>query len=427
MRHLLKCLFIAQLISACVTKPSIVFYVPSNTVDAGSALTPIALPTREPTSSPKASLTLTLVSSLHQSPHPQTFTPSATSPLIPTPGTETPKPSFCSDIRFSTKPNASVAQQVFPSGTNQIFAMWDYANMREGLDFRAEWSYFDPQTGKAALIQVREEKWDYSRYGATGTISDEALSYFDDGLEPGWYSLSLYIEGKQSWNSQCPYNIEFVVVETADIKPLESPDGTLLAIVEKPGVLIIQGPSGKHRELIVTDEISSLAWFPDGRHLVYSERDRTGQIMHAGTAGIREALWVIDIQTGEKNLVGTADEVLHTPHISPSGRYIALLTGTNWFDACFVDLSVVVIEMNGKLDRIGTFDLSDFTGLPKGSEDTSIYPIDLEDIPIPGRWQSSNQLIVGLGWTCMPSDPDGIYLLDLASLNAERVDDLKGE
>lgn len=134
-----------------------------------------------------------------------------------------------------------------------------------------------------------------------------------------------------------------------------------------------------------------------------------------------------DVQTDEKYLIGTVEEDFHTPHLSPNGLYIAVLHGTSWSDACFVDLGVAVLEIIEELERVNSYYLRDFAGLPKGNEYTSIYPLDLEDIPILGVWQCNAQIMVELKWACIPDDPKGVYMLDIKVLNAEKVSDLEGE
>src|SRR5690348_3511217 len=88
------------------------------------------------------------------------------SPSGPTPEALTPTaavPAFAG-LRFNTEKNSSGAEAAFPSCTRQIFATWEYANMRAGLTVRREW-YRD-----GTLWLRREEPWDFAKYGANGTL-----------------------------------------------------------------------------------------------------------------------------------------------------------------------------------------------------------------------------------------------------------------
>lgn len=48
-------------------------------------------------------------------------------------------PWFSSLTRFAVEPDRALARQMFPAGTKQIYAMWEYGNVRPDLTIRREW------------------------------------------------------------------------------------------------------------------------------------------------------------------------------------------------------------------------------------------------------------------------------------------------
>ena len=135
------------------------------------------------------------------SPNPPTVTPTAAPTLVPQavptaaeaahpPPTAIPlAPSangFCC-LHFAAGP-LSPAAETFPAGTEIIYAVWDYTALSPGDRIRRIWI-------RDNLIWLtREEKWDWEKYGAAGTVRD--LSIFDyegSGLQSGEYKLQLYL------------------------------------------------------------------------------------------------------------------------------------------------------------------------------------------------------------------------------------------
>ncbi len=333
---------------------------------------------------------------------------------------ELPKPWFSPAIDFATIPNRAKAQRVFPGGTRQVFAFWTYGNMRPGPMVRRDWY----RNGELWL--TREEPWDFARYGATGVISDVSVYDFEQGLEPGRYALKLSIDGQVQHILELPGNISFEVLKRNGPTSLASPIGSRTAVVDDPRKLIILESDGTRRTLLTANEISSLAWLPDGIHLVYSNRDRSKQMLSAGTIGMRDELWIVDAVSGEHHLIGTAAENLHTPSVSPDGRYIAVLSGTGWYDACVVDQSLAIVELDGTGQRIALHRLDDFAGLPRNeASDSAVYPVTTANRPAPGVWLNSTQLAVGLQFACMRGSPAGIYTLDLTTQTAAKTGDLE--
>jgi hypothetical protein len=323
-------------------------------------------------------------------------------------------PTFSREIRFASVPDPDQAQAVFAAGTEEVFAMWDYANMQDGLTVRREW-YLDNE-----LWLAREGKWDFELYGAAGTVTDISIFTFRGELEPGTYHLRLYIEDEPQFEpvDEPPAAHFFTVSGIGPLSPAVSPDGTRRALVQDGGTLILEEAGGERREIARTGEIGELAWFPDGQHVVYSDIDRS-QII-SGTFGIRSTLWVANVDSGEKYPISDPEEVLRAPAVAPDGRTIAVQTGSGWVDACLIDLGLAFIILDSNLQRLGMVLAHDFTGVAQ-SEDGGPFATYQRGLPVPGVWQDATTFEVGLTWICTGTDPSGIYRFDLSSQSADRI------
>jgi hypothetical protein len=314
-------------------------------------------------------------------------------------------PSFTEPISASG-PETMEYQRVFPCGTREVFARWEYSNMREGLIIRREWFH------NGELWLVREEPWDFQKYGDSGEVKDISIYDYDNGLEPGSYSLDLYIDGVLAETS-----LSFRVLGWV-VDPLPSPNGKHTAIVKRPGTLIIQDEDGKQRVLLETDEIAGMAWFPDGKHLVYTNVDRSQQFNPPMAIGLRFELWVVNIKNKERYRLSTAEERLWKPMISPNGRYIAAVVGTGWADACLYDKGLVFLSLDREFHRIAKYEAEDFAGIITGHPDGtwSIYPED-------GDWVNDTGYWAKLREHCVPAFEDGVYIFNLSTLTATRISD----
>ena len=328
-------------------------------------------------------------------------------------------PSFGPEIHFAANPEIAGSHSVFPYGTPAIFTIWSYRNMQAGLTIRSEW-YLD-----GGRWMVQEEPWDYAKYGSDGFVTDFSVYDFDQGLEPGRYQLRLYIDDKeQSLGHGGEFSSAFFEISAPiDISPQISPDFSQAAIVEPPGTLIIQDVASQDQiPLLAVDEISSLAWYPDGKYILFSVRDRSSQQMQDGSPGVMDELWVVNLETGEsypfQDQYGqTTGTNLHDPYISPDGLYVAAIEGSGWADACYVDRQLWVKEIGFSGDRL--------------QEVFSYYQLGFTITPAPENgemyveriigWDSLTHLKVEFGWTCTPDNPAGIYLLDISTLNAEKI------
>jgi hypothetical protein len=279
--------------------------------------------------------------------------------------------------------------------------------MREGLNVRRDWYYNDQ------LWLSREESWDYSKYGASGTIRDISVYELDAGLLSGSYRFELYIDSKPqpifggvSWPT-------FTVTENEFREQLVSPAGYWMALIHDPTLLSIVDPNGNVQEVYSGTEIANLAWLPDGRHLVFVDRDRSRQ--NGAGMGTLDDLWIVDVATGQTLLLYPDNGPLLKPLIiapgSGSGYLIAGVEGSGYADACGVDARLVIFEVSQAFEVGSRYDQEDFTGLP-GGQDIVAYPSEQ------GQWSSDHQFRVPMDFTCTTDTSlKGSYIFDLNGMS----------
>ncbi|MDQ4076330.1 MAG: hypothetical protein M3220_08790 [Chloroflexota bacterium] len=111
-----------------------------------------------------------------------------------------------SNLRFAPGSDA-VPQSDFPLGTEEVCAIWDYRDMEPTDTVRRVWYWNDE------IYVERQESWDFSEYGASGTIRDVCLfdridGHIDgivDGIDPGYWRVEVFL------NDERPLLEEFAV------------------------------------------------------------------------------------------------------------------------------------------------------------------------------------------------------------------------
>ena len=332
-------------------------------------------------------------------------------PPQPSPTVVTPDPTLPAfyNLRFATSADAA-PQPYFPQGTEQIFAVWDYANIPAEAAVRRVWRL----NGEPWL--EREEAW---AEASSGTVRDVSVYDFTGGgLQPGKYEVLLYLGDVLLVNGR------FWVNTTPEPLAAPSPDGTLVAQRLGDRSLVLAEPPDLFTELTVTDHpISEIAWLPSGKKLVFVTEDSTERIANS-TIGIRHALWLIDTATGQVAPLGFYDEDLHEVGVSQNGRFLSLISGTSYGDACMVDRRLAFMGLDEQGNRLSLLDERQFVGLPqaKAGEMGQFYPVDN------GRWVNDNQFEIAIAATCLPENDSntlpGLYRLNATTLQAERLGDL---
>ncbi len=356
------------------------------------------------------------------------LTPAAPQPVLQsaseTPTSEpisaTPSPGIISlpsqfdDVSFTLNPIDAGNIYAFPNGTKQVFAIWNYHNMGEGMVVRREW-YLD---GKLWL--EREEPWDFAKYGANGTMRDVSIYDFDVGLPSGVYQLRMFVDGilqpigyvfngqKQTWAN---FEIQPVMTLTS---ASSSPDNLWAVSTYGMKRIVLRDNAGAPTEIYTGREINYLTWFGDSRHFLFVDRDYSGQ--QAGSPfGIRDELYIAEVATGQVSLLYTSDGPFQGyggPQPSLSGRYIAGLVGSGFGDACFVDSRLIFFEMTEDFKSAKAMEQKIFRGVPSGA-DSVVYPAQ------EGSWWAGDQYLVTLNGTCgMDTSLLGPFVFDVPGLKA---------
>lgn len=314
-------------------------------------------------------------------------------------------PSFHS-LRFTTDP-AIPPQLYFPLGTAQVFAVWNYDNIPAQATVRRAWQL----NGQPWLD--REETWTGEQ---SGTITDVSVYDFTGGgLQPGKYEVQLYIDGMLLVNGR------FWVNSSRD--PLAVPAPTGRSVAQRLGdrSLVLADSPDLLIELTLTDQpISEIVWLPSGRQIVLVTEDRSEQI-GGSTLGIRHALWLVDVATGQTSPLGFYDEDLHEVRVSENGRFLSLISGSSYGDACMVDRTLLIMTLDEQGQRLTLQQATQFAGFPQEAAGSmyQLYPADN------GRWASNDQFEIGIAVTCLlekdsPTLP-GLYRLTPTTLQAERI------
>lgn len=354
-------------------------------------------------------------------------TPAATEPIsspVPTVSSTVEPPSVgytptTSDPIFHaayavSDSRSAVGQSAFPAGTKQVFVVWTYKNMHEGLSIKREW-YLN---GEPWLL--REDLWDFAKYGEEGIIRDISIYEFETplGLPSGVYQIRVYIDnvlqpiGRFTKDSPEKW-LNFEILPTDPIPEATSPDLQWEAAILDGNQLILRDVNGIPTELFDGREIPYFAWFPDSQHILFVERELTGK-QERTTLGARDDLWIVEIPEGEARLVYESNTTLGVVGgllISPNGRRAASSEGSGYGDACFVDKQLIFFEFPGNLMSVQAIRQNQFSGIPS-SPDSVVYPAET------GVWQSDSQYLVTLEGTCMEQNPLGPFLFDVSELTA---------
>ncbi len=348
--------------------------------------------------------------------------PPATNPSLPTTVPGSTGTYFSALITFTDSEEPIPDTRSFALGTEEIFARWRYSGMKPGWTVRREW-YLNSE-----LWLEREEAWDFDSHGASGMVYDVSIFDFEAGLPAGQYELRLYVNNQPQFSGDAALR-SFAIVPAADLA-IPSHDGTLKAYVEGKNKLIVENASGQ-RVMEIFDEanpnvtrIAGFDWMPQGHYLVYS-------IMIPAPQGAPPfqtyVLSIVHVDTGTYYEIGADNEYMHHPKVSPDGRYIAVIQGTGYGDACGVGWILGVVEMHtAEVKRVALHHLHQFE-LPSPGIEANSFSVDAPGLPLPGQWVSNTRLKTGVSWTCVEPGqptPEGIYELDLNGLTVQKVDDL---
>ena len=318
------------------------------------------------------------------------------------------------EVRFAFNAVDDNGVSYFPSETIQVYAIWKYHGMRDGMVVQREW-YLD---GKLWL--EREELWDFAKYGADGIVRDVSIYDFDAGLPSGMYQLRMFVDGtpqpigymlngqRQNWA-----NFEIQPVD-ALTSASSSPDNLWIISVYGMKRIVLRDNNGMPKEIFTGREINYLTWFGDSKHFLFVDRDYSGQ-QPGSPFGIRDDLYIADIAIRQVSLLNTVDSPYQGyggPQPSLDGKYIAALIGSGFGDACFVDTRLIFFELASDFKSAKPIEQKSFIGVPSAA-DSVVYPL------AEGSWWVGNQYLVTLNGTC-GMDPSllGAFVFDVPGLKA---------
>ena len=355
-----------------------------------------------PSSSLSPSATITPHFESTESPTPTAgFTPSASAPLFYA-------------AYFTLGKDNFPGRYAFPSGTKQIFAHWQFQNMRNGMLVRREWRL----NGEPWL--TREESWDEARYGVYGLMPDISVYDLDAGLPSGKYELRLYIDGViqpigAMVNGQPETWVQFEILPEDSTTGIVSPDGKWRLFLSNGTKLLVQDSYGVQRELYGGVRIVSRAWMPDSRHVLFVDQNPNGA--RVGPAGsLPGTLLVVDSQTLDARILYASETVLGEAGggliVSPDGKFAAAISGTGYGDACFLDSLLVFFEIADDYQSANVIRQEQFTGLPTAATGV-MYATAV------GGWKNNTQFSVPMKGTCaIDISRAGLYRFDMPSHTA---------
>ncbi|MEP6896585.1 MAG: carboxypeptidase-like regulatory domain-containing protein, partial [Chloroflexota bacterium] len=296
-----------------------------------------------------------------------------------------------------------------------VFAVWNYQNMKAGMTVKREWFL----NGQVWL--TREEPWDFAKYGASGTLRE--ISIFDHtvGLDSGAYQLRLYVDNVvqpigNSINGQVENWANFEILPSKSILEAVSPDAQSDAAVLDGKTLVVRDARRIPSVITTGREIPRLVWMPDNQHILFVDRDRSGQ-QGQSTIGIRDELWLADIATLDAHLLYKSDTALAENYgivISPDGHFVATTEGSGYGDACFVDTHLMFFELASDFSIVNTIKQKQFTGLPT-VPNSSVFPHEA------GAWQDNTHYLTKLSEACNEQSQLGMYAFDVTIKNATNV------
>jgi hypothetical protein len=196
-----------------------------------------------------------------------------------------------------------------------------------------------------------------------------------------------------------------------------SPDGIRAARIADGRRLIAVESDGQEKEIVRTVEITGFAWFPDSRHIAYSERVP----IQGGFPTGEDRLWIVDAASGSTFQIASG----FAPEVSPDGTRIAFMLGSRVGDACIVGFELGVAELGKDLRLSSLLRQDDIQGIPMSDQAETFFPEWHKDVGFPGSWTSASTLEVAMRWACIEDGPgNGIYKIDVTNRTAEKIADL---
>lgn len=344
-----------------------------------------------------------------------TPTPSFTPPAVPEAGftPSASEPLFYAAY-FTQGRDEFPGRYTFPAATRQIFAHWQYQNMRQGMIIRREWLL----NGEPWL--TREEAWDEATRGVYGTVPDISIYDLDAGLPSGKYELRLYIDGVIQpigvvVNGRPETWAQFEILPDDSETGIPSPDGKWELFLSNGTLLFMKDTAGVKKELYGGVHIVARAWMPNSRHILFVDQNPNGA--RVGPKGsLPGTLLMLDSQTLDARILYSSKTVLGEAGggliVSPDGKFVAAIFGTGYGDACFLDSLLIFFEIADDYQSANIILQEQFMGLPTAANGV-MYATAV------GGWKNNTQFSVPMKGTCdIDISRAGVYIFDMPSRTA---------
>ena len=200
--------------------------------------------------------------------------------------------------------------------------------------------------------------------------------------------------------------------------------------VNETELTLVQTDGRSFKSVDTPHPITEIVWFASGDKVVFVTQDSSEQI-GGSTLGIKHGLWLYELGTFDAVPLGFYDEDFHEVGVSANGRYLSLIAGSGYGDACGIDRAFYIMQLNDAGQRTNLYELAQFNGIPTevGGFGLGLYPLDN------GNWVDGEKVAVQLNALCVfdengevADDPAlGIYELDVPALQAKRIGDLPAQ
>jgi Tol biopolymer transport system component len=202
------------------------------------------------------------------------------------------------------------------------------------------------------------------------------------------------------------------VITQSAFNPKVRPDGSGVGFITRDGGLAWIDASGSTFDIVPSSSlppntvVNDFDWLPDGQGLVYTLADLSEQI-GGSTLGIKYGVWVNDVDGSMPVLLADG---ARNAKVSPNGQTVAVLTGSGYADACFVDQRLAFLYLDPERAEAELVDMGDLNGFPGSIAMGSFFP--LANV----TWSSGQQALVEFGLTCEEDRSSaGWYLIDSQS------------
>lgn len=235
--------------------------------------------------------------------------------------------------------------------------------------------------------------------------ADSQRVIFSQGESGELVEIDVDIQGRQ-------------VIMQGAFNPKVRPDGSGIGFITGDGGLAWIDASGSTFDIVAPSSLPSntvvndFDWLPGGQGLVYTLADLSEQI-GGSTLGIKYGVWVNDVDGSMPVLLADG---ARNAKVSPNGQTVAVLTGSGYADACFVDQRLAFLYLYPEQIEAELVDMDDLNGFPGSIAMGSFFP--LANV----TWSSGQQALVEFGLTCEEDRSSaGWYLVDSQSRQMVQV------